>query len=372
MNPLRLTAMFAIAAVLTAAWTAGAGATTNGQAMRTPAEILKVMEQSDIEYKVSTVAKVERTELGAGGGAAPGISPWARVKYAQDGTASVVVEEPKGEILSIFEQAAEKLKKKEYKEVADLYEQALARDPNYFKTVTNLGDTYYLRGEMDQAEKYLKEAVRLNEGGYQERLFLADTYHKSGLKDKALEQITVAYMLNRNNAVVQQSLRRILKENNLRVRPDRFRFPFRIVVSSPTKCEMMYEGKDALAWMGMANCLACWQAEPLLKKRIDDKEGGFDARVDMYREAISNQILATAARMEGKEVISRQEQAIYDAAKEGFVDAMVFWEVLANERPAVILLLSRDAKARTCDYIKKYVYEPEDQATEAGAAAKGM
>ncbi|MHC4099160.1 MAG: tetratricopeptide repeat protein [Planctomycetota bacterium] len=330
---------------------------TNNRKIHTPKEFLQIIEQSDITYTVSITDKIERTNLTAVPTPPPLVDPRVRIKYTEDGDTSLSIDSPEGEILKIFEKAGEKLKQKEYKEVAGLYKLALERDPKYFKTWTNLGHTYYLMGDYDRAEQYLSKAVQLNDIGYQERLFLADTYLAKGQKQKALNEITHAYMLNKHNFVVKLSLKQILKENNLRIRKDRFTFPFQIIRESSAQCKMLFEETGGLDWMAMANCLACWQMEPSFRRLIEDGEKGLNGRLTMYREAIINQVGVTASKIDDKQSISPKEKLLYRAALDHFLDAMLFWEILGSEHPSILLLLPKEEKARIVEYIKKYVYE---------------
>lgn len=329
-----------------------------------PCEFIKIMEQSDITYSVTIADKIERTNLTAVPIRPPVIPPYIRIKYTWDGKASIIRQEAEGEIRKIFEKAFKKLKRKEYKEVLGLYRLALKLDPDYFKTWTNLGHTYYLLGDFERAEQYLSKAVQLNDIGYQERLFLADTYRAKGQKQKALNEITHAYMLSRYNPVIRISLHQILKENKLRIRKDRFTFPFQIKRESPTRCKILFESTAGPDWMAMANCLACWQMEPSFRRLIEDKEEGLNAKVTMYKEAIFNQVGVTTRKIDDKQSISPKEQLLYSATKEKFLNAMLLWEILGSKYPSLFLVLPKKEKARIVEYIKKYVYEGKSTANK--------
>ncbi|MHC4692249.1 MAG: tetratricopeptide repeat protein [Planctomycetota bacterium] len=329
---------------------------TNNLKMHTPSEFIKIIEQSDIKYIVTITDKLERTNLTAAPIPPPFIDPCIRIKYTQDGH-SLIKDSPEGEILKIFEKAGEKLKQKKYKELVGLYKQALELDPKYFKTWTNLGHTYYLMGDYDRAEQYLSKAVQLNDIGYQERLFLADTYLAKGQQQRALNEITYAYMLNKNNPVVQLSLKQILKENKLKIREDRFTFPFQIIRENSGQCKISFEEKGGLEWMAMANCLACWQMEPSFRKLIEDSEQKINTQITMYKEAILNQVVVTKSKIDDKHNICRQEQLLYNAATDRFISAILFWDILGSEYPSILLLLPREEKTSIVKYIKKYVYE---------------
>ncbi len=329
----------------------------------TLSEILTILEESDISYVGEVGGKFKCTNLTPMPKPLPDINSLASVKTMEDGSLSLFIHKPSNEIFKILKKAKEVLKQGKFEECLGFLKQALDLDPDYFKTCSNLGRTYYLMKDYDQAEKHLLKGVQLNEVGFQEHLFLADNYLATGQKQKAVDAITRAYMFHKHSKHVQKSLNEILEENDLQIRPERFTFSFQIKRINSRKCKIMYT--ENLNWLGLASCLACWEMEPSFKKHLKDKKYRLKARLHMYKEAIFCQIEATHCQIEATEKskddrpdIPLKELILYDAVMEdGFLYPILYWEILANEHPSLILQLPKEEHDRIVDYIKKYVYE---------------
>lgn len=323
----------------------------------TPEEFIEMMKKSEIAYTLKTEENIKPTHLVVSGTEPYSINPYSRIEYAKDGKMTLIIDEPKGEIKKIHELAAEKLKQKDYDELVKLYNHAIELDNSYFKTWTNLGDTYYYLGKYDEAEKCLLKAIELNNIGYQEHYFLADVYNKMGNNQKALEHITYAYMLNKNNPGISKSLHRILGKNNLKLKTNRWELPFQIKKIGDKECEIAFQEKDDLNWIPMANCLACWKMEPSFQKLLSDEQYAINNKINMYKECILNQVAVIATKKEKHEDISAQEQQLYNVVNDGYLNAILYWEIAAGEHPQILLLLPKNEKNSIVEYIKKYVYE---------------
>jgi hypothetical protein len=97
--------------------------------------------------------------------------------------------------------------------------------------------------------------------------------------------------------------------------------------------------------------------EPSFRRLIDDKEQGLNAQLTMYHEAIMSQAVVITIKINDKQSICPQEQLLYSATKDQFLNAMLLWEILGNKYPSLFLVLPKEEKARIVEYIKKYVYE---------------
>ena len=84
---LALTMMVAVPSAL-------AATALNNYKIHTPSEIFEIMEQSDITYAILTADKIERTNLTAVPIPLPFIDPFIRIKYTEDGKASLITHDP--------------------------------------------------------------------------------------------------------------------------------------------------------------------------------------------------------------------------------------------------------------------------------------
>jgi tetratricopeptide (TPR) repeat protein len=67
-------------------------------------------------------------------------------------------------------------------------ERARALEPDYVTTYTNLGRLHVVQQNFDQARLALEEAVQLNPFDPSIHQYLADSYRRLGLKDKAQQE----------------------------------------------------------------------------------------------------------------------------------------------------------------------------------------
>ncbi len=315
-----------------------------------------MMEKGHVTYAIETKENLEPTNLTITNSEIRLVNPYSKITQDNNNT-KLITEEPTGEIKKLYELAAQKLKRKDYEEVLRLYEQALKIDNSYFKTWTNLGDTYFWLGDYEKAEKHLLKAIELNEVGYQEHYFLAEVYHRTGNNQKALDHIAYSYMLNKNNPFLKIALYKILNKNNLKLREDRLTFPFEIKKINQDECKIVFQGKFGLNWMPMAICLTCWQMEPPLQDLLNDKQDAINYKIMMYKECISNQFAIIAVKKEQKENLTSKELQLYDVVKNNYLNAILYWEIIADQAPQIILILPKDERDRFVQYIKKYVFE---------------
>lgn len=267
-----------------------------------------------------------------------------------------MIDVPKQKIADLFELAAQELENDNYEEVKNLYEKAYKIDSLYFKSASNLGDAWSFLGDYRRAEYYLKRAIQLNDAGYQEYLFLADVYDKTGKKREALDAITYAFMLNKNNPYLLNFLQNILEKNNLCLKEDRLQFPFRIKKTGVNECEIQYQTSDGFVWHAMANCLACWEMEPDLQIKLQGEEM-FTYKVQMYRECLLSQGYYLDMLKKGGKKLSKEEEAFLEKVRKKHIDSIVYWEIMAGEEPYIMFMLSAKEKQSIVEYIRKYVYQ---------------
>lgn len=334
--------------------------TTSDYKFHTPAEIYAIMDKSNITYKIRRVDDLTPFNLVQNSLNSYSISPYHRIKNEKGSNFSIVIEEPEGRIAELYALAVEQLKKRNYDKVKTIYEEALRLDSSYFKTWTNLGDACYLLEDYVCAERYLKKSLEMNTIGYQEYFFLADVYDRQGKRDKAIDAIAHAYMLNKNNTSVQRGLHTILEKYGLQLRSDRLQFPFQIRKTGVTECEIQFRKTEGYQWMAMANCMACWEMEPYFRERLCKDSTSWSAKVDMYKECLFNQGVFMENKRSAGDTLSENETLLREALFARYINPIVYWEILSGEIPQAILLLPEQEKKNIVRYIKKYVFEKKE------------
>jgi tetratricopeptide (TPR) repeat protein len=324
--------------------------------IHSPKDFYTLIDRSKAFYKVQTMqleAPVDFVPAKPTG--EPIINPYLRLTEESD-SIFLIEDKPQGEIIKIFKMADKHLFYRRYEEAIGAYREAMAVDSTYFKTWSYLGNTYYLMGRYEEALRFLKRALELNEIGFQEYCFLADTYYSLGDLRKAQECITYAYMLNKLNPEVQAILNDVLDNLGLIVRQDRLRFPLEVKKIDKKTCEINFPTEDDFNFIALGNCLACWQME----KRFKPYWWGYRQKKYfnelMIKECLLNQAMWTDGLLREGKTISQQEKMLQEAVREGYMNALLVWEIGASQDPGVIFYLPPDQRDIVVDYIKKYVF----------------
>ncbi|MEP0828426.1 MAG: hypothetical protein HRF51_07870 [bacterium] len=76
-----------------------------------------------------------------------------------------------------------------------------------------------------------------------------------------------------------------------------------------------------------------------------------------YEECLINFTEAAGLVKEFGLSLNRRDSLLIEAINSDYLTALVYWEIIACEEPAIILLLSDSLQERIIDYINNYVYE---------------
>lgn len=324
-----------------------------------PAEFYEIMNKSTVTYNLRIVDELTPFVLNENSMESYSINPYHRIKYESVNKYSIIIDIPTEKIASLFSLADLESEKGNYQACQKIYLQALSLDSTYFKTWTYLGDVYYTLGEYETAEKCVLKSIELNDVGYQEYFILADIYNKTGRNEDAINAISYAYMLNKNNPTLQKALYGLLNRNGLKLRQKRLQFPFQIKKTGVSECEIQIRKEDGNRWIPMANCLACWEMEPSFRSQLQ-KENNWSAKVNMYKECLFNQGVTMETMKQKGIKLSQNEELLRDALFNMYINAIVYWEILAGELPQSILYLPKSERDHIVEYIKKFVYEKSD------------
>jgi tetratricopeptide (TPR) repeat protein len=297
------------------------------------AEILNIMEKSQIVYQPSFLKEPEEFEF---------------PEYKVIGDQFFVSTEGKSLYLYAFKLSEEGLKtlnlgedafkKEDYSSARQCYENILSTDKDYYKAFTYIGDTYYVQEKYDSAKYFFKLAIEKNFIDYSAHWFLADTYSKLGENDSALQQITIAHLLNRNHKNMMTKLKKYRRLN------DKDWNEWELNPISKT-----YKKDDAVIiettedWLGYACAEAVWKYEPDLVKNILGKPYT-DSTFLIEKEAAG--IYAN--------LNSKNMEKVKEIFEEGYFQEMIWYEMLSRKYPAAALLVPKEFFERILEYINKY------------------
>lgn len=324
-----------------------------------PDQIFRILEGSRIRYTVESTRPVAPAAV-----AEMVDQPVQRTRPVDvyvaledddsEGPRRVHSHRPPAEIAELFGVGGEAFSRGAYEAAARFYSKAVEARPDYFKSYTYLGRSLFYMDEYRGAERALARALELNPVDYQALLFLGDTYYQLGQFERAKTLLTRAYMLNRNSDTVQDRLQATLAKLKLQIRDGRLAPRVRVERTEERTVEMRFHPDGALRWRALAACMACWAYEDQCQARASRDEDPL--RLSMYRECLINQAVSIAMRREQAEDVAPEESALLSAIEDGYLEAIIFWEVVAEVAPMVIFLLPEAVQEDILRYIEQYVF----------------
>ena len=95
----------------------------------------------------------------------------------------------------------------DFQSALQLYRNAQQIEPTYHYALTLIGDAFYRMGIYDSAQSYFEHAIDENFDDYDAHWFLGDDLWKLGETERAINEYTVAHILNVNNETIRNVLK---------------------------------------------------------------------------------------------------------------------------------------------------------------------
>ena len=308
--------------------------------LHTPAEILKVMEDSKLSYEIVALEKP--------------LSPADRSKKVNtnefyqkrtDSAVEVMKFDPSMSARTLADQAESRFSDKNYTQARTFYKEALRADSSYFKLYTYIGQTYEQEGLVSEAMEWYQKAIDKNPIDYMAHWFLADLYIGQKQAAKALKHILLAHVLNRNNPRIEASLKEIFQANKMRYAD----WSFTPQVELKKKDEQHVEVRANSLWMGYALARAVWQFEPGFKEAQGySREQAFVSQEE--KEALMSLQLLAAQDKSMKP--SMEVQALKKALDNQLLNEYIFYEIWLPQQPQLAYQLPEEMLESLGNYVK--------------------
>jgi len=224
------------------------------------------------------------------------------------------------------------------------YELALKADPKLILVMTYIGQIYEQKNNMVDAIEWYKKAISKNYIDYMAHWFLADAYDATGDLDKALDEIVIAQILNRNNVRIKSSLNRILKKVNKSTEDWYFNPQIEIKKNSDKSINV---ATDEI-WAGYGLTKALWEFEPGYKESMGVKNNEHSTLED---EECLLALLTTLENKKSNIENDAQLRILKEAVNKKSVDEYIFYELFLPENPFIAYQLSQETILGIKDYI---------------------
>jgi tetratricopeptide (TPR) repeat protein len=326
--------------------------------IHTQEQIIEIMNKSSIHYEVKKVKEGEKpySSFSISGFKPVEPNPFVRLTQKNGGEFTVYNDEPQGEMKNLIDGGMRELEAKNPLKAREYFEKATALDAQNFKAWSYLAQTYLAEADYPKAINYLKKAIALNEIAFQEYLLLAFGY--LGVSDiiNALDAATSAFMYDKNDPLILESLKSILDLNNLKLREPRFSFPFFLEAKNDKECTVFIIGDPGEYWLPSAFLSAIWLMEPEFKKIDAMFTDANRINILKIREMLLLQTFSFDAFLADNKILDEQQKYLHNAMGAGYMEEILTWEIAASTLPQAVYFLSKDERQKLKNYISTYVY----------------
>ncbi len=247
-----------------------------------------------------------------------------------------------GEAKKLLDKAENYFGSHQYAKARDAYTLALQEDPKLYSAITYIGQTYGIEKNWDKAELWYKKAIEANYVDFLAHWLLADVYKIKGQKEKALDEISIAKVLNRNNPRLEALRKEIYGLNGLNIKNWTFNPQVRMSRDSVTGNVNIVA--DSI-WSYYAFVQAAWFYEPVYKAKANK----YSMPQAMYRECLMGFLpfIGDKALVDSVDVLKRLVKVI-EADK---LDEFVFYDMLLLDYPTASFQLDKKQIEGLKDYL---------------------
>jgi len=241
-----------------------------------PAEILKVMEKSDLSYNLNEL----EGEITCQDQSKNTISDHYVLLTTETGK-SLGIQSIREDAKVEFDKAENFFSSGDWDSTVYYYQKALEKDPSVSYIMTYLGQMYGKKKLYSEAVVWYELAIKTNPLDFMAHWFLADTYWIMGKTDLAVTEITLAWILNRNNPRIKMSFFNIMRSAGYSDQDFDF-CPQYTLEGNETGVDLKFHP----AWAGYSMVKALWKFEPGYSESKGVKKGVYSSQEE--KEAMAN------------------------------------------------------------------------------------
>lgn len=308
-----------------------------GQEIHTPAEIFKIMEKSSITYELhpleNEIIVPDRTNK-------LNYNHYYQIK--KDGSTTTYKYKIKEETSNYVKKAKQFFQDRKFMEAREMYTKVLESDSTYYEVMTYIGQTYGIEKNWDQAINWYKKTIKINYIDYMAHWFLADAYKEKWEFDLAVNEITIAQILNRNNPRLNKLLKEIYDLRKLKYNDWVFNPQVQIDSLGINKVKISFDAN----WLGYAMVKAIWLYEPGYKEKM----GSANSFFSMLQEKEALVSLMTGLDKKSLKKIP-EFKTLNLALNKKMIDEYIYYEILLPEHPFVAYQFPQEIIENIKEYI---------------------
>jgi len=309
------------------------------QQIHTPAEILKILENSKISYEINTLEKhIECKDF------SDKLNYHDCYRVSTDSglfTYKISVNEL---AKPLFEKAETFFTGNNLDSALLYYKLSLDADSSLYTVMTYIGQIYGTKGEYENANSWYIKAINKNYIDYMAHWFLADSYLSMNDLKKAVDEIVIAQILNRNNLRIKKSLANIFEKAKRNTEDWCFSPQMELNKISDIKVSIAITEK----WIGYAIAKALWTYEPGYKESMGVSKGQYSTVED--KECLISLLIG----LENAKIKIKQDsqlRILEDAVDNKHLDSYILYEIVLPQTPFVAFQLPEQNILEIKDYV---------------------
>ena len=311
-----------------------------GQELHDPAGIFKILESSKISYNITELKEpIESPDF------SNNLNLNNAYRIESDSGLFVYGYSLEEGARQYFEKAEEYFNARNLDSAVVYYEKVLEIQPNYYKVMTYIGQMKGSLGRLDEALDCYKKTIEINYIDYLAHYLISDIYRLKGDLDNAINEITIARILNRNNPRMAELQFKLYKEKKLNTEDWYFNPQYSIAQNESGDVEI----KMNLDWMGYALTKAVWEFEPGYKESMGVEKGTYSSLEE--KEALI--VLYTGLLNMGKKAIKKNADFINleNAIENDYLTEFILYEIVLPKHPNVAYQLPKEQIENLKEYL---------------------
>ena len=308
------------------------------QQIHTPAEIFKIISDSKLSYEVKIIDKtIECPDY------SKKLNYHDNYRVVTDSGLYTYSFEPDDRAKPLFSKA-ESLFQSNIDSALYYYKLSLEADSSLYNVMTYIGQMYEGKDDWKNAIKWYKTAISKNYIDYMAHWFLADAYLKTGDIKSAVDEITIAQILNRNNPRIKKAMMTIFKKAKLKTDDWCFNPQVEMTKVADNKISLAFNQK----WTGYAMAKALWTYEPGYSESMGVSPGTYSTLED--KECLISLLIS----LENSKTKIKKDPPLYilkKTADKKFLDEYILYEIVLPQNPFVAFQLPEETILRIKEYI---------------------
>jgi len=310
-------------------------------------EFMTTMKDSPVRYALEKDS-TSRTELKLFSNESQKANPeWRIIQDSASGTQLTVFKSNKCSSQH-SKKALDAMDDRNYDLALTEYQAAYGCDAENHKLLTYIGNIHFMLDHYDSAIVYFSSSLQKNPHDYQAHYFIADAYARKGEMTQARSHLIKALMYNGRSANVLGFANNLLDDLGETIDYKRLNFGFQ--VSQTDTAVLIHTSNDDHVIMGM--CFAGLQYDPAYEEFRKQDDEIFQNRL---RNCLLAQITYAQYQLDQGKLIDTQSQYLINVLKDGYLQAMIYWEMGANLYPQILYILPDEERQKVESYISKYV-----------------